>query len=157
MNPRVTAYALALLFLLLSAGGGVAHATPGAVSFKSCKSGAALTLTRLLFEPYLPTISQPLKIIARGSTTVPIAAGATLVHTYKVGSMLVASRTDDLCSLTGKAGLPCTIAAGTHDFVSSITLPDNISPFVDINVRAVVKNADGSVLACFDYVMTFEP
>lgn len=157
MNTKVTSYALGLLSLLFSAGGSVAHAG-GEVSFQVCPGfSSQITLTKVQFEPLPPSIKRPLTIIASGSSTVPITAGATLVKTYKLGTLLLAKETDDLCSWTATSGLPCPIAAGTNDFRASMEIPANIPTYVSVAVRAVIKNGDGSVLGCWDFVTRFTP
>jgi len=125
------------------------------VAFTSCSGGSAtVTLKGLQLNPGTPSKSSPLTVTTYGDVTKDIANGAKLNVDAYIGSTKVLGSVYDLCN----AATVCPISVGAdRAFSSTIPVPAELPPFVDIKIHAQAVNADGSELFCMETTVNFSP
>jgi len=125
------------------------------IPFTSCGASAdQVTLKGLALNPSTPSKSSPLTVTTYGDVVTAIVQGAKLNVSAFIAGTQVLSTAYDLCN----ASTACPITPGTdRAFSSTMPVPDELPPFVDIKIHAQAVNPDGTELFCLETTVNFAP
>jgi ML domain len=156
MLAAVGLAALMLAAVVVQTAGAKPTRAAGAIPFSSCGTGA-FAVNSVSLNPNPPTLSSPVTVSFQGALNQVLTTGGTYLVQARLGSMKIFSKSGSLDNVLARNGLTTPVPPGALTITTSHTLPGSVPPFVTVDFTFSATNGDGSLLACVQFAVSFDP